>query len=154
MGWKGPQGSPSSNPPATVRATNLQIWCLTWLPRDLVLNTFSDGASTTSLGSLFQHFTTLLGEKLHLSSITCPEQQALTQIHSIATSANPMEHPPLLLQEQGERAGAAQERECNRRAGASGELRAGSACMEPTPLQQKGMRLPGDGSLSKCPITP
>lgn len=107
-----------------------------------------------SPGSPFQHLITLLGEKLHLSSITCPEQQALTQIHSIATSANPMEHPPLLLQEQGERAGAAQERECNRRAGASGELRAGSACMEPTPLQQKGMRLPGDGSLSKCPITP
>lgn len=26
--------------------------------------------------------------------------------------------------------------------------------MEPAPLQQKGMTLPGDGSLSKCPITP
>ena len=62
LGWKGPQGSPSSNPPATGRATNLQICHWTRLPRapsNLVLNTSRDGAPTASLDSLCQHLTAL-----------------------------------------------------------------------------------------------
>lgn len=55
--------SSSSNLPATVRATNLHIWCWTRLHRvtpNLVLNTSKDSASTASLGSLFQYLATLI----------------------------------------------------------------------------------------------
>jgi len=77
LGWKGPQGSPSSTLPATVKATNLQIWYQTRLPRapsNLAMNTTRDGASAASLGSLLQHLTTpsvknfLLTSNLNLSS--------------------------------------------------------------------------------------
>jgi len=53
MGWKGPQWSSSFNPPAMCGVTNQQ----TRLPRatsNLALNASRDGASTASLGNLFQ----------------------------------------------------------------------------------------------------
>jgi len=53
LGWKGPQWSSSFNPPAMCRVTNHQ----TRLPRatsSLALNASRDGASTASLGNLFQ----------------------------------------------------------------------------------------------------
>ena len=61
LDWKEPQGSSSSNSPATGRATNLQICYKTKLlraPSNLALNAYREGASTASLGSLFQHLTT------------------------------------------------------------------------------------------------
>ena len=64
LGWKGPQWSSSFHPSALCRVTNHQ----TRLPRatsSLALNASRDGASTTSLGNLFQCVTTLWVEKLH-----------------------------------------------------------------------------------------
>ena len=58
LGWKGPQWSSDFKPPAMCRVANHQ----TRLPRatsSLALNTSRDGASTASLGSLFQCVTTL-----------------------------------------------------------------------------------------------
>ena len=58
LGWKGPQWSSSFSPPAMCRVANHQ----TRLPRatsSLALNASRDGASTTSLGNLFQCVTTL-----------------------------------------------------------------------------------------------
>ena len=58
LGWKGPQWSSSFNPHAMCRVASHQ----TRLPRatsSLALNVSRDGASTTSLGNLFQCFTTL-----------------------------------------------------------------------------------------------
>ena len=53
LGWKEPQRSSSFNPPAMCTVANYQ----TRLPRatsSLALNTSRGGASTTSLGNLFQ----------------------------------------------------------------------------------------------------
>jgi len=58
LGWKGPQWSSSFNPPAMCSVANHQ----TRLPRatsSLALNASRDGASTASLGNLFQCVTTL-----------------------------------------------------------------------------------------------
>ena len=62
LGWKGPQGSRSSNPPTTRRVTNLHISHQPRLPRatsNLALNASRAGASTTSSGNLFYSTWTL-----------------------------------------------------------------------------------------------
>jgi len=49
LGWKGPPGIIKFQSPASGRATDLQIWYYSRLPRapsNLVLNTSRDGAST------------------------------------------------------------------------------------------------------------
>jgi len=61
FGWKGPQRSSSPNPPAMGRDTFHWTRFLKALS-NLALNTSRDGASTASLGSLFQHVTTLTGK--------------------------------------------------------------------------------------------
>ena len=65
LSWKGPQWSPGFNPPAMCRVTNHQ----TRLPRatsSLALNASRDGASTASLGNLFQCGTTLWVKNMFL----------------------------------------------------------------------------------------
>ena len=64
MAWVGRNLEDHQAPPPTTscRATNLHIQYYTRLPRaspKLALNTSRDRVSTTSLGSLFQHLTTL-----------------------------------------------------------------------------------------------
>jgi len=57
LGWKGPQGSWISKPPA--RQGHQPPHLLDQVaraPSNLALNTSRDGASTTSLGSLFQQY--------------------------------------------------------------------------------------------------
>jgi len=61
LGWKAPQGSWSSNPPKPQAGPPTSTFN-TRLPRgtsNLALNVSRDVASTASLGSLFQHLTTL-----------------------------------------------------------------------------------------------
>jgi len=71
-GWKGPQGSWSSNHPAAGRATNLHISYQPRLPKatsNLALNTSRDGWGIHSLsGQLFQHLTTLTVKNFPLIS--------------------------------------------------------------------------------------
>jgi len=72
LGWKGPQWSLSFNPPAMCRVANHQ----TRLPRatsSQALNGSRDGASTTSLGNLFQCVTTLCVKNfLPISNLNLP----------------------------------------------------------------------------------
>ena len=57
LSWKGPLKAIQSNPPATNRVTYSQSTLLR-APSNLTLNVFRDG-ETTSLGNMFQCFTTL-----------------------------------------------------------------------------------------------
>ena len=72
LGWKGPLRSYSSNPPAIGRDTSLQTR-LVRAPFSLALNASREGASTTSLGNLFQCLTTLTVQNFFLiSSLNLP----------------------------------------------------------------------------------
>ena len=71
LGSKGPQWSLSFNPPAMCRVASHH----TRLPRatsSLAFNASSNGASTTSLGNLFQCVTTLRVKNFLISNLTLP----------------------------------------------------------------------------------
>jgi len=62
LGWQGTSSIVKFHPPCHSQGHNPPDLYYTRLPRapsNLILNTSKDGASTTSLGSLFQHLTTL-----------------------------------------------------------------------------------------------
>jgi len=72
LGWKGPRGAWSSNPPTPCRATNLHVSYQPRLPRatsNLALNTSTYGRGIHSLsGQLIQHLTTLIVKNFPLIS--------------------------------------------------------------------------------------
>ena len=96
LGWKGPQWSSSFNPPAMCRVTNHQ----TRLPRatsSLALNASRDGASTATLGSLFQCITTLCVKNfLLISNLNLP-CLSLKTIPPCPITIHPHKQPFLLL---------------------------------------------------------
>jgi len=67
LGWKGPYGSSSSNPPAMGRDTFPQTRLLK-APSNLALNRAREGAATASLGNLCQGLTTLTVKNFFLIS--------------------------------------------------------------------------------------
>jgi len=90
LGWKRPPSSSSFSPPAMCRVANHQ----TRLPRatsSLALNASRDGASTTSLGNLFQCFTTLWVKNFLLISnlnLPCLSLKPFPLVLSLFTLAN------------------------------------------------------------------
>ena len=72
LGWQGSIRSPSSNSPTIGRDTSLQTK-LFKAPSSLALNAYREGASTASLGNLFQCLTTLAVKNFFLvSSLNLP----------------------------------------------------------------------------------
>ena len=99
LDWKEPQGSSSSNSPATGRATNLQICYKTKLlraPSNLALNAYREGASTASLGSLFQCSVTL-SEVLSHVQMKIPVFQFVPTVPCPVTEHNQIDPGPILL---------------------------------------------------------
>ena len=67
LGWKGPERSSGSNPPAISRDIFHQTRLLR-APSNLAVNPAREGAATASLGNLGQGFTTLMGKNFFLIS--------------------------------------------------------------------------------------
>ena len=77
LGWKGPQRSSGSNPPAMSRDIFHQPRLLR-APSNLALSPAREGVATASLGSLGQRFTTLMGKNFFLiSNLICSGTYAI-----------------------------------------------------------------------------
>ena len=89
LGWKGPQ-NPCCPTPAMGRAAPYQLRLLR-APFNLALNASRDGASTTSLGNLFQCFTTLCVKNFLLISnlnLPCLSLKPFPLVLSLSTHVN------------------------------------------------------------------
>jgi len=94
LGWKGPQRSSGSNPPAISRDPFHQPRVLR-APSSLALDISSDGAATASLGSLGQGLTTLMGKNfflishLNLPSVSLEPSPPVLSLHPLVQSPSP-----------------------------------------------------------------